>query len=282
MQEEFHSSRRSNLIFVFLIIVNLFLLTARLTNYVVVLKNFLYYVVNPVPKVADSILVSSYDVLKNIRDIIFIHQENAKLKNVLKKYSFLETDYENLLKENSELKQILDMPVPYRHRMVLARVVNREAASWFEWIGINKGLEDGLYVDSPVFAWIDGKIVVLGRVWEVYNNTSKIILITNNLSSLPSQVKGLNEDGLIEGQNSHILRMDYLLPGSRIQIGDEVVTSSVSSVFPPGVTIGHVREYVPPTKYDTLRSAKVVPAYCKDTLKRVAILIPDSRRKIQQ
>ncbi|MCX5782321.1 MAG: rod shape-determining protein MreC [Elusimicrobia bacterium] len=282
MQEEYLPSRRSNLIFILLITINLFFLTSHLNVYVKTLKYFLYYIFNPSPSVAEKVVESSGNILKNISEIVNVHQENAVLRKEIEKYTYLEKDFLNISGENERLKKILNLDFPIKYKPIIARVIERESLSWFEWISIDKGYEDGLYSDAPVLAWAEERLVALGRVWEVYSRSAKIILITNVLCSLPVEIKDTKEDGLIDGKNNNILRLNYLLPESFLKPGDEVVTSPISQVFPAGITVGYVKEIFAPVKTSTLKEGTVKPAFISNSLKMVAVLISRQKEKNAQ
>ena len=279
MQEEIFSSRRSNLIFILLILVNVFFLTSHLNSHVKILKNFLYYVFNPAPASAEKVVESGGQILTNLREIVSVREENAALKREIEKYNYLEKDYATILEENERLKKISGLSFPLKKKAVISRVVAREPSSWFEWIIIDKGAEDGLFADAPVLAWVDQRLVVLGRVWEVYSDSAKVILVTNTLCSVPVEVRDLKEDGLIEGQNNGVLKLNYLLPESTVKTGDEIVTSPVSRVFPPGITVGYVKDIFAPTKTSTMKAATVKPAFHSSSLKLVAILLPSGKAR---
>ena len=279
MHEEIYSSRRSNLIFILLILVNVFFLTSHLNSHVKILKNFLYYVFNPAPASAERVVESGGQILVNLKEIVSVREENAALKREIEKYNYLEKDYATVLEENERLKKISGLSFPLKNKAIISRVITREPSSWFEWVIIDKGADDGLFADAPVLAWVDQHLVVLGRVWEVYSNSAKVILVTNTLCSVPVEVKDLKEDGLTEGQNNGLLKLNYLLPESVVKAGDEIVTSPVSQVFPPGITVGYVKDIVGTTKNNTMKVATVKPAFYSSSLKLVAVLIPSGKTR---
>ena len=279
MQEEFLSTRRSNLIFIFLIVINLFFLTSHLNVYIRTIRYFLYYIVSPTSSVAEKVIESGGHLLGNVSDIVRVHQDNMMLRKELERYSYLEKEFDQTREENDRLTGLLNLTATSRYRPIIARVVERESSNWFEWIGVDKGSTQGLTVDAPVVTWIGGRLVAVGRVWEVYGASAKIILVTNNLCSLSAEIRDTNEDGLVEGQSTNILRLNYLLPESRLKPGDEVVTSSISQVFPSLITIGYVKEIFGPTKTNTLKMATVRPAFTAAALKEVVVFISRGRER---
>lgn len=271
MDEELTTSRRSTITFVVLLLVTLILLTAHLSGYVRTLKSFLFYVVSPAPETASRVIESGRSAGSDIADIVRVHEENFVLRRMLQRYAFLEDDFRRIREENERLRNLVAFPAQPGLRSVVAMVTLREPGSWFQSVMINKGKNSGIRADDPALTWIKGRPVVIGRVSEVYLNSAKIVLITNAMSAVPVELVSIDEDGLMEGQNGPVLRINYILPEGTIAIGDEVVTSPLSSVFPPGMLVGRVVDLVS-TDDQNMRSAAVRPAANFNSLREMLIL----------
>jgi rod shape-determining protein MreC len=282
MEEDLISRRRSNFTFLLLLAVTIFFLTAHLTGYVRGLKNFLFYILYPTPAAASRVIQLEQQTSENLKEIVRIHQENLMLKGVLEKYAFLDIEWKRAQEENIRLRQLVNFSTPAAKESIVARVITREPGSWFQWVTIDRGSAEGLFVDAPVLAWAGERPAVLGRVGEVYTHTAKVILITNILSALPVQIRSISEDGLLEGQNSGYLKANYLLPEGNLMIGDEIVTSPLSAVFPSGIAIGTIVD-LSPAAHEAFRSATVKPAVNLNKLREVIILVPNGseRRAVQ-
>lgn len=274
MEEEIASRRQANYAFLLLFTINIFLLTANLSAYVRTIKNFVYYMLYPSNFAAMRIVESTNKFSSSIKEIVNIHQENLALKEAIQKLAFLEPEWLSANAENLRLRSIVGFSAARRTRTVIAHIISREPSSWFQWITIDKGLNHGIYLNAPVLAWSEGRPAVMGRVEEVFVNSAKVVLITNVLSALPGEIKGLDEDGLVEGQNSHRLRINYLVPETKVKIGDEIVTSPLSSVFPPGVIVGKVSDFAS-SDNEAFRSAVIKPAVNFNNLREAIVVIKD-------
>jgi len=273
MEEEIVSRRKANYAFL-LFAVNIFLLTANLTIYVRTIKNFIYYVLFPSNFAATHIVESANKLSSNIKEIVNIHQENLSLKQSIERFSLMEADWNNTKEENQRLRSIVGFSAVKNSRPLAAHIVSREPGSWFQWITIDKGRHDGVYINAPVLAWIGDKPAVMGRVEEVFLNSAKVVLITNILSAMPGEIKAISEDGLVEGLNGHKLKINYLVPDSKVKLGDEVVTSPLSSVFPPGILIGIISDFSA-SGDEAFRSAVVKPAVNFNNLREAIVLIAE-------
>ncbi len=278
MEEEIVSHRKANYAFLLLFTINIFLLTANLTNYICTIKNFIYYVLFPSSNAASCIVDSAGKFSSNVREIVRVHQENLELKEAIKRYSFLEAESQRAKEENLRLRSLVGFPAVKQTKFIVAHIISREPGSWFQWITIDRGQKDGVFLDAPVLAWAGDKPSVLGRVGEVFAGSAKVVLITNLLSAIPGEIKLLNEDGLVEGQNGHMLKINYLVSDTKVRIGDEVVTSPLSSVFPAGIAIGKVTDFAR-VDNEAFHSAVVKPAANFNNLREVIIVIPEKTSK---
>ena len=278
MEEDFFSHRQSNLVFLFLVAVNIFLLTAHLSGFVRGFKNFFFYILAPAPQSAARVMQVEQGVVGNLQEIVNVHQENVALRKLVEQYALMQNEYERAREENLRLRSLVNFPVPPKNRSIVARVITREPSSWFQWVIIDKGKADGILADAPVLTWVDNAPAVLGRVGEVSQHSAKVVLITNVLSALPSMVKASGEDGLLEGQNGLKLKLNYLLPEGKVAIGDEITTSALSSVFPSGILIGKVQD-INTKENEQFHSAIVKAAVNFNTLREVVVLMPAGEKE---
>ncbi len=71
---------------------------------------------------------------------------------------------------------------------------------------VDKGVEQGITVNSTVIA-ADGETVgLVGRVFEVYNNFSKVVLVTDNRFSSVGVFGREETESLIEGRGTELLK----------------------------------------------------------------------------
>ncbi len=99
--------------------------------------------------------------------------------------------------------------------------------------GSNVGLEKGdvaLYRD-----------MLLGRVIDVYNNYSKILLIFDSRSKISAITDDTRKKILLSGNNTNHLIINYLPETEIIKDLEIVTTSNHCSLFPPGIKIGVVK-----------------------------------------
>lgn len=181
--------------------------------------------------------------------------ERIKLRNNLEyEYNQLKSQNDQLMYEallNSELqdeverlKKLLDV---YEEKKdmnpIMASVTARESGNWFSTFEINRGTNDGIAKDMAVIA-NDGNLI--GRVYEVFATSAKVITIIDSNSSISGLIESSRDQGMVKGSlgldGQPLCRMYYLPMDTVPRPGDKVLTSGLGLAFPKGLVIGTVRE----------------------------------------
>ena len=179
---------------------------------------------------------------------------------------------EVLKEENARLRDILELKKERWPKAIVARVAGRDPQRWFQEIVLDKGQEEGLEIDAPVLAVVEGREALVGRIVEASGHIAKVMLLQDSLSSVAATVTGVRgEDGVVEGTNTHELLLKYLDRGSEVKIGDMVVTSGLGKAFPPGVPMGWI-ESIEPDPRQLFLQAKLHPAVRSNQLRVVLVL----------
>ncbi len=102
--------------------------------------------------------------------------------------------------------KIQDFRSKQGYTSVVANVVGRDPSNWNASLIINKGRRDGLVPGQPVV----NPLGVVGRVFEVGNNTAKILLLSDPAFAVAAVVERSRENGLLTGSLQGVLRLQYL------------------------------------------------------------------------
>jgi rod shape-determining protein MreC len=143
--------------------------------------------------------------------------------------------------ENEQLRSMLqfdaDHVFPKGVKMVTARVVGREASSWYSTATINAGSNEGVRLYDPV---VNGQGLV-GRVTEVYANASKVLLVTDQQSFVDAMILPGGAQGVATGSVTGDVTLQYVDKSEKVKVGQDVVTSGMNgSIFARGIPIGQV------------------------------------------
>ena len=175
---------------------------------------------------------SDYNFGSIIRDIIFYPSRNIDDKKLL---NSLENE---LINENEKLKIILDINYSLNEFDVInATIVERNSSFWFEEFTINRGIIDNVYKNMIV-------VTNEGAVGIVKNSslfTSKIKLLTSNKNMISVSINGNNK---IMSSSNNKLFIRGINEKDNIKVGDKVLTSGLSDIFPKGILIGNISELI--------------------------------------
>lgn len=151
--------------------------------------------------------------------------------------------YEELEEENAQLRALLgEYEARASMNPLLARVIASESGNYFSTFTINKGRRDGID-DQMAVITSEG---LVGYVYEVFDDTSKVITVIDDQASLAALIESSRDQGAVKGTlgstGEPLCRMYYLSADSVPRPGDRVITSGVGVSFPKGLLIGYVRE----------------------------------------
>ena len=103
-------------------------------------------------------------------------QENEDLKSRKAEVEARIANYESVIDENIKLKEILRREDLSRD-LVLAVILSKPNRSPYDTLILDVGVSHGIKVDDVVFAYGD---IPIGKVVEVFNNSSKVILFSTS------------------------------------------------------------------------------------------------------
>ncbi|HAX90818.1 MAG TPA: rod shape-determining protein MreC [Rhodospirillaceae bacterium] len=163
-------------------------------------------------------------------------EENARLRTenaALVRWQNAALALEN---ENKELRALLNYKPEPSLAFVTARVIADTGGGFLRSLIITAGSVDGVREGMAAMA---GEALI-GRVVEVGDWTSRVLLITDMSSRLPVVLMGTGEHAILSGDNTARPKLLYLPQESDVRIGTRVMTSGHGGIFPPNVPVGVV------------------------------------------
>ena len=203
-------------------------------------------VVNNVSGTGTGIVVAMVDVLvfpakvvssvyDFFYDIATVRKQNIELIDENKKLKLLKDKYEALEVENRLLTDLLNFATLPDVQYISAKVVAEESDAFSQavvaYIG-NSNVKKGDVVLSDKG--------VLGRIDSVRSSYAKIITLADINSKIPVVIEKNRVRGILSGNNTPFPRLTFVPLDAEIMVGDKVVTSGVSGVFPAGLPVGQV------------------------------------------
>jgi rod shape-determining protein MreC len=119
---------------------------------------------------------------------------------------------------------------------VTAAVIGRGADHWWQHLVINRGSRDGVAEGYMV----TGPGGLVGRVVAVSPHTSRVLMISDPTSRVGGKVSRSRAMGVIRGQSTNRVVIEFFDKFPDVKAGDVVVTSSYSRLFPKDVPVGRV------------------------------------------
>ncbi len=175
--------------------------------------------------------------------------------------------------ENSRLRMALDFRERSSFKLMPARIISRDASTWWNTLRINRGFEDGVEADMPVVT----ELGVVGKTTTVSKNEAIVVLVTDETCRIGCKIDGTREQGIISGLRIQekaaegLLQMNFLSKNAKIEPDQQVLTAGVAhGAFPPGLVIGRVKEFRPRALDG---QAVVEPAVQLDSIEDVFVLI---------
>lgn len=248
------------------------------------LKACAVYLLDPVSFYGSDALLKAGAVPQEAVLLIQADAENRRLREEMKSVAVLKEEAQALKLEVGRLKTLLGFR-PERGRVVRwAPVIERDPANWHRFLSVSAGEEDGVQMNAPVLgveeaygtlASTGARLAAVGKVVEVHPRTSRVLLLTDELSSAAVQVASTPWEGLLEGAGAGGLRVNYLPVEANLAAGLEIWTSETSATFPAGILVGRIDAVLPKDPFIPFQSVRVRPEVQPYVLKEVLILVPD-------
>lgn len=182
----------------------------------------------------------------------------------------LRSEVKLLAKISSHLAQVETLDYTF----IPATIIGREPSRWHNGAIVNKGKKSGVAIGQAVVA---GKKFV-GRVTEAGAGWSRVGFIIDPGISVPGQLEKSSFVGLVSGQSTGKLKMDFIDQEAEIGPGDTVITAyfaeaeaRVREVLPSGFVLGEVEKVVV-TERGWYKAATLTPACDFKRLSNVLII----------
>ena len=146
-------------------------------------------------------------------------------------------------RENERMKDLLGLAeerpeLQYRD----AAVVRGASSNWTADLTIDRGTAGGVEVNDCV---IDQYGYLVGVVTEADLNSSVVTTILDPTLKLGGRVARTDEAAILEGDFTlmleGLLRLAYVSEEAQLVTGDQVTTSGLGGVYPPGLIVGSVQ-----------------------------------------
>lgn len=186
---------------------------------------------------ANSVAGNLFAAITDVNSYFALKSENARLLQYNKELNGQVTALKARLAQHQDSAMVATLPQKANGFFYnSATVVNNALNAVNNYITIDKGTADGVEAEMGVFC-NEG---VVGIIYTASEHYSVVIPLLNSKSSISCRVKGSDSFCTLQWDGSDT-RYSYLvdLPRyTKFEIGDTVVTSGFSSIFPADIPVG--------------------------------------------
>lgn len=226
------------------------------------------FFVSPFQEFASNGIHFVQNIWRNYFDLVGVSQENDSLIKALK----IANEKGNSLKElelsHARLQNLLEFKPDLKMQVAVAAVVGKDPSPWLKAVVIDKGTDEGVQRGMPVVT-PDG---IAGLITDVSSSYAKVLLIADQNSAVDALTQSTRSRGIVKGESSGKLRLDYVLRRHDITEGDIIISSGLDGVFPKGLRIGYVHEVIKPDS-GIFQKVSVTPYVDFEKLEEVLVII---------
>ncbi|MFR8087052.1 MAG: rod shape-determining protein MreC [Lachnospirales bacterium] len=238
-----HMSLKKRILFVTILCVFLMILTLSLGRNWGPLNTVFNAVASPVQQALSAVGDWFSSLSENARSAEELRKENEQLRQQMDALRYENTLQEVQLTKYQELNDLYDLDSYYvKYPKTAAQIIGISANNWNASMTIDKGSADGIQDYMPVLSG-DG---LLGHVKTVYRHYSKIVSLLSEESYVHGEVLRSGDHVGVEGditlEQDGLCKIEFYIGQTDIAVGDEIVTSSLSDIYPPGIRIGEITE----------------------------------------
>jgi len=195
----------------------------------------------------DAVFKTSYIIslpflsLKNayygVSNLLKIHEENKKLKNINLNIEELKFENQFLKEENIRLNALIEEKNLFSDNYHLTKILLDQNSPYLRSILINKGFKHDIKIGSAVK---NGSYFV-GKVVGVNYLTSRVLLINDLNSKIPVIIEPNGISAIVSGNGSKFNGdIEYLPEKNQVEEGHIVYTSGADGIISPGIPIGKI------------------------------------------
>jgi len=253
IKKKFSLKKSKILITIIIIVFAIFLLNAFQKE----VRSLFYSISAPIQKVFWREGNRTANFLKGIFNVGDLRSRADQLETENKQLLSQLVNSNELKKENETLRQSLGLELQKDFKLSFVQIIGKNISQ--DYVLINKGAQDGIMKDMPV---ITNEKILVGRISDVYDNFSKVMLISNGDSILNASVQREENNivGIIKGKEGFDISFDLVSNEETIFRGDIVITNYLDKAFPGNLLIGMIKN-VYKSDVESFQWAEVEPFF---------------------
>ncbi|MCK4338745.1 MAG: rod shape-determining protein MreC [Candidatus Cloacimonetes bacterium] len=208
---------------------------------------------------------ASISYLKGLSEL---SQKNTDLQTELFLLQSENRQYKEEILRNERLSRLLDIQDKGKFQVEIARVLSTGSFINYETLIIDIGKNRDIAINLPVIS-TNG---LVGKIIAVYSNYSIVQTFGSKYFRMGALDSRSRIHGIVETNFDGTIYLQKIKIGSDIKLGDEIVTSKLSSIYPPEIPFGKVIN-IEETSGGLFTKAEISPFINLAKIEEVAIII---------
>jgi rod shape-determining protein MreC len=185
-----------------------------------------------------GVMSSPFKFVSNFQDSVksylFVHQKNKQLTAENKELKDRLINLSGIAYENERLKDLLNYTEQLKYNYISAKVVGNTSGPFYNSVLINIGHKQNVIKGHAVV----NENGLVGRIIEVGEKSSRVLLITDINSNIPVVGSKSREPAIMSGNNNEKPRLLYLPNETNTSDGEVIMTSGDGDLYPYGIHVG--------------------------------------------
>jgi rod shape-determining protein MreC len=180
-----------------------------------------------------------YGLRSNVYQYFNLQKVNQQLAN--ENTYMLENIPGSYLKTDQQVFTFNDTIYKKQYSYINARIINNSVRNRNNYITLNKGRLDGIRPDMGVIT----PQGVIGIVRDVSGNFSSVLSLLHSDIQVSAKLMKNNHLGTVlwDGYDYRRASMLYVPTHVNLSVGDTIITSGFSQIFPEGIMIGTISDF---------------------------------------
>ncbi|MFA6097123.1 MAG: rod shape-determining protein MreC [Candidatus Paceibacterota bacterium] len=226
--------------FIFLIVVSALLVFLAGANYLNKPNSAVASFYTPIAGALQGYSNDLYGFLDMISSIGTFKEENSRIK----KENYELTQKISMLAEAERENEMLRKQLDFSDELcssgtcldwMMAKVIAKSPNSFEKYAIIDIGSDSGVKAGQ---AAVYSGGMLLGKITQVYEDTSRISLLTSSESSINVITQTSRSNGVVKGQYSTGVRLEMINQNEELKDGELIITSGLEDGIPKGLLIG--------------------------------------------
>jgi len=224
--------------------------------------------VTPVERVTHAVGSGAGHAWSDYIDLRHVRQQNKELQQQLARMRIEEAAISEDALEGRRLQAMLGFRESYVGSTVAAEVIGASGSEQTHMLTIDKGSRDGLRPDMAVIT----QNGVVGKLRDVFPATSEVLEINDPSSGAGVLLASTRIRAILRGTLTGRVQIGNLTADSRIQPGEQVLTSGGDQVYPRGLPVGVVESIAADPDHQPYTAIRVRPAVDLDRVEEVLVI----------